>query len=203
MSIQLGFTYKNDAADDSAVANDLQTETMECIFQGIENSGKTSLVKRLNSEADIMDDLVPTKGYSFRFIDYKDFNYRLWDVGGNKNSIDAYWNDLIEKKHGLVWVIDSVDQTNLELSRQELLKLLDNKPESLKSLQILCNKQDQPEHDRMTLEYIENYLNLIVLDYSENELSWKIKGCSAVDDFGIYENMIWLIDDMKQKTEYN
>ena len=198
---QLGFTYKNEKTDDSAVSGDLQLTNQEIIFLGLENGGKTSIVRRLDGEDDVTLEIQPTKGYSFRYINYKDVYYTVWDVGGNKNCIETYWSELIENKHGLVWVIDSGNQPKLDSSRQELVKQLHNKPESLKSLQILCNKQDQPEHDRMSLEYIEGFLNQDYLGYTDQELSWSIKGCSAVEDFGIDEHMKALVVNMKFKKE--
>ncbi|KAJ9525266.1 hypothetical protein QJQ45_020791 [Haematococcus lacustris] len=72
--------------------------------QGLDNAGKTTIVKRLNGE-DITT-ISPTLGFNIKSMSYRGFKLNIWDVGGQK-TLRPYWRNYFEKTDGLIWVVDS------------------------------------------------------------------------------------------------
>ncbi len=50
------------------------------LLLGLDNSGKTSILKRLSDE-DILD-VRPTQGFIVKALKHGDFKLNMWDVGG-------------------------------------------------------------------------------------------------------------------------
>lgn len=106
---------------------------------GLDNAGKTTIVKRLNNED--ISNTSPTLGFQIKSLAYNQYRLNIWDVGGQK-SLRAYWRNYYEKTDGLVWVVDSVDVIRLEDCRQELQDLLKEERVAGATLLVLANKQD-------------------------------------------------------------
>nr|CAD7398183.1 unnamed protein product [Timema poppensis] len=90
-------------------------------FRGLDNAGKTTIVKRFNGEA--IDSISPTLGFNIKTIEHKGFMLNIWDVGGQK-SLRSYWRNYFESTDGLIWVVDCADKRRLDDCRKELHELL-------------------------------------------------------------------------------
>eukprot|EP00210_Caulerpa_lentillifera_P009705 g9259.t1 len=112
---------------------------MRLLMVGLDNAGKTTIVKRLNNED--ISNTSPTLGFQIKSLAYDQYRLNIWDVGGQK-SLRAYWRNYYEKTDGLVWVVDSVDVIRLEDCRQELQDLLKEERVAGATLLVLANKQD-------------------------------------------------------------
>lgn len=80
---------------------------MRLLMVGLDNAGKTTVVKRLNGED--ISGISPTLGFSIKSMLFGDYRLNIWDVGGQK-SLRAYWRNYYERTDGLVWVVDSADK---------------------------------------------------------------------------------------------
>nr|CAD7452463.1 unnamed protein product [Timema tahoe] len=89
--------------------------------RGLDNAGKTTIVKRFNGEA--IDSISPTLGFNIKTIEHKGFMLNIWDVGGQK-SLRSYWRNYFESTDGLIWVVDCADKRRLDDCRKELHELL-------------------------------------------------------------------------------
>nr|XP_061810740.1 ADP-ribosylation factor-like protein 2 isoform X1 [Nerophis lumbriciformis] len=94
---------------------------MRLLILGLDNAGKTTVVKRLNGED--ISTIPPTLGFRIITLEHRDYKLNIWDVGGQK-SLRSYWRNYFERTDGLVWVVDSADRQRMEDCRQELHKLL-------------------------------------------------------------------------------
>ncbi len=94
---------------------------MRLLILGLDNAGKTTVVKRFNGED--ISTIAPTLGFNIVTLAYHDYKLTCWDIGGQK-SIRAFWRNYFEQTDGLVWVVDSSDMARLLDCRDELLKLL-------------------------------------------------------------------------------
>ena len=96
------------------------------LILGLDNSGKSSIVKRLCDED--MSQITPTQGFNIKSIASADqgFKFNVWDLGGQR-SIRPYWRHYFEKAEALVYVIDSADKPRMEESASELDELLQEK----------------------------------------------------------------------------
>lgn len=71
------------------------------LLLGLDNAGKTSILKRLAGEQDQIMDLKPTQGFNVKSIQQKDFKIHVWDIGGQE-AIRPYWRNYFESTHVLV-----------------------------------------------------------------------------------------------------
>jgi ADP-ribosylation factor-like protein 2 len=88
---------------------------------GLDNAGKTTILKRINGEP--IDTISPTLGFNIKTLQHGPYKLNIWDVGGQK-SIRSYWRNYFEQTDALVWVVDSADRLRIDDCRQELLQLL-------------------------------------------------------------------------------
>ncbi|XP_061619763.1 ADP-ribosylation factor-like protein 2 [Phyllopteryx taeniolatus] len=160
---------------------------MRLLILGLDNAGKTTVVKRLNGED--ISTIPPTLGFRIITLEHRDYKLNIWDVGGQK-SLRSYWRNYFERTDGLVWVVDSADRQRMEDCRQELHKLLLEERLLGATLLVFANKQDLP--GALSEEAIQATL---ALDDIKNH-HWCIMGCSAVTGQNLLAGMDWLLDDI-------
>lgn len=86
---------------------------MRLLMVGLDNAGKTTVVKRLNGED--ISSISPTLGFNIKSMSFKGYRLNIWDVGGQR-SLRAYWRNYYERTDGLVWVVDSADKFRFVIS---------------------------------------------------------------------------------------
>lgn len=114
---------------------------MACVGSGLDNAGKTTILKRLNGEN--IDTIEPTLGFNINTLEHRGYTLNFWDVGGQK-SLRSYWRNYFESTEGLVWVVDSADKMRLDNCKAELHNLLQEERLAGATLLVLANKQDVP-----------------------------------------------------------
>lgn len=184
-------------SEDKIIDNNEQSikQTVNCILLGLDNSGKTSIVKRLDGED--LEDIKPTKGFSFRKFEWesKSIDYTVWDIGGQKLYRDR-WQDHLQDKHGVIWVIDSLDKSRFEESKEELHRILSQDGADFQSLLVLANKQDIKDQQVLSTTDIRDNLGLD--DFYNDKFHWRCMGCSALEDTGLDDALKWIVSDMNQ-----
>mmetsp|Transcript_7713 Transcript_7713/g.22850 ORF Transcript_7713/g.22850 Transcript_7713/m.22850 type:complete len:229 (-) Transcript_7713:1242-1928(-) len=166
---------------------------MRILMVGLDNAGKTTIVKRINGED--ISEISPTLGFNIKTMVHNGFTLNIWDVGGQK-TIRAYWRNYFESTDGLIWVIDSADRARMELCAQELHVLLKEERLMAASLLIFANKQDVP--GALTVPQISEVLRLP--DFSNRNAH--IEACSAVSGAGLREGMDWIVEDIKDRMYF-
>lgn len=116
-------------------------QIMNKINRGLDNAGKTTILKRFNGEP--IDTISPTLGFNIKTLEHRGYTLNMWDVGGQK-SLRSYWRNYFECTDGLVWVVDSADRMRMETCRDELKVLLEEERLAGATLLVLANKQDLP-----------------------------------------------------------
>ncbi len=84
---------------------------------GLDNAGKTTIVKKFNGED--INTISPTLGFNIQTLEYQGYKLNIWDVGGQQ-TIRSYWRNYYESSDGLIWVVDSADARRLLDTRDEL-----------------------------------------------------------------------------------
>lgn len=166
---------------------------MRILMVGLDNAGKTTIVKRINGE-DIRE-ISPTLGFNIKTMPYNGFMLNLWDVGGQK-TIRAYWRNYFESTDGLIWVVDSADRTRMQLCAEELHALLKEERLMAASLLIFANKQDIP--GALHIDSVSQELRMP--EFSNRNAH--IVGCSAVSSAGLREGMDWLVSDIRDRMYF-
>ncbi|KAI4135883.1 MAG: hypothetical protein LQ347_000267 [Umbilicaria vellea] len=95
----------------------LKDKEMRVLMLGLDNAGKTTIVKRIMNED--VNTVSPTLGFIIKTIDY----HGQGDVGGQK-TLRSYWRNYFEKTDALIWVVDATDCLRIEDCREELAGLL-------------------------------------------------------------------------------
>ncbi|XP_050170147.1 ADP-ribosylation factor-like protein 2 isoform X2 [Myiozetetes cayanensis] len=147
---------------------------LRLLVLGLDNAGKTTLLKRLNGED--VGGTSPTLGFNIKTLEHRGFQLHVWDVGG-QSSLRSYWRNYFESTDGLVWVVDSSD-------RQHLQRLAGA------TLLVFANKQDLP--GALPAGAIRQALDLD----SIRSHRWRIQGCSAFTGRDLLPGLDWLLDDI-------
>eukprot|EP00878_Enallax_costatus_P024040 GHUV01025628.1.p1 GENE.GHUV01025628.1~~GHUV01025628.1.p1 ORF type:complete len:185 (+),score=15.04 GHUV01025628.1:134-688(+) len=161
-----------------------------CLYRGLDNAGKTTIVRGLNGEDTTT--ISPTLGFNIKTMQFKGYKLNIWDVGGQK-TLRPYWRNYYEKTDGLIWVIDSADLARLEDTKTELHNLLHEERLFGATLLILANKQDIPA--ALSLQEIEQVLDL----GSMAKRHCKAIACSAHTGDGLLEAFEWLVSDISSR----
>uniref|UniRef100_A0A1E1XSR6 Putative gtp-binding adp-ribosylation factor-like protein arl2 n=1 Tax=Amblyomma sculptum TaxID=1581419 RepID=A0A1E1XSR6_AMBSC len=156
------------------------------LILGLDNAGKTTLLKRLNGEDTC--EVAPTLGFSIKTLEHRGFRLNMWDVGGQK-SLRGYWRNYFESTDALIWVVDSADRRRLEDCHRELRSLICEEKLLGSSLLVLANKQDLPGAKEPRV--IERLLGLHELSASH---LWHVQPACAIIGEGLDEGLERLYD---------
>ncbi|KAG6853717.1 ADP-ribosylation factor-like protein 2 [Blastosporella zonata] len=167
---------------------------MRILFLGLDNAGKTTILKKLNGE-DIKS-VSPTLGFNIKTFAHGKYTLNIWDVGGQR-TLRPYWRNYFEQTDALVWVVDSSDRMRMEDCKQELHALLTEDRLAGASLLVFANKQDL--QGSLSAAEIQQALDLGVITTHH----WKIWPCSAVTGANLVEGLDWVVGDVATRLYYS
>merc|ERR1712216_983291 len=81
------------------------------LMLGLDNSGKTSILKRLSDED--ISTILPTQGFNIKSLLHEGFKLNVWDIGGQK-TIRPYWKNYFENTGARINDVESSDRRRLE-----------------------------------------------------------------------------------------
>ncbi|OUM67383.1 hypothetical protein PIROE2DRAFT_5128 [Piromyces sp. E2] len=158
------------------------------LFLGLDNAGKTSILKRLADED--ISEIRPTQGFNIKTVQKDGFKMNVWDIGGQK-AIRPYWRNYFESTDILVYVIDSADRIRIEETGIEFNTLLEENKLAGVPVLVFANKQDLST--ALPASEIAFGLNL----HAIRDRQWQIQACSAKNGDGIQEGMEWALKTCK------
>nr|KAJ3421744.1 ADP-ribosylation factor protein 3 [Polyrhizophydium stewartii] len=160
------------------------------LLLGLDNAGKTSLLKRLAGED--ISEIKPTQGFNVKTVQQEGIKMNVWDIGGQQ-AIRPYWRNYFESTDVLIYVVDSSDKRRLEETGDELSTLLTEQKLAAVPLIVFANKQDLM--NALAGDEIAEGLNL----NSIRDRTWHIQPCSAKTGDGVSEGMEWAIQAAQKK----
>ncbi|XP_014240337.1 ADP-ribosylation factor-like protein 2 [Cimex lectularius] len=163
---------------------------MRVLILGLDNAGKTTLLKQLNNEDPTT--ISPTLGFNIKTVCYGEYKLNLWDVGGQK-SLRSYWKNYFEQTDGVIWVVDSTDIRRLSDCAVELHKIIREERLVGASVLILANKADL--ESALSLSKIKSALEL----HKITSQHWKLMKCSAVTGENVITAMDWIVGDISDR----
>eukprot|EP01061_Rhynchopus_euleeides_P002325 TRINITY_DN11790_c0_g1_i2.p2 TRINITY_DN11790_c0_g1~~TRINITY_DN11790_c0_g1_i2.p2 ORF type:complete len:204 (+),score=80.59 TRINITY_DN11790_c0_g1_i2:59-613(+) len=169
----------------------LKEKEMRILMLGLDNAGKTTIVKKFNNE-DITT-ISPTLGFNIQSLQYREYTLNIWDVGGQQ-TLRSYWRNYFEQTDALIWVVDSHDEARMADCKRELQALLAEEKLAGATLLIFMNKQDLP-----TALPKERIVELLGLHDMSTNRHINIIGCSAVTGQGLQEGMDWVVNDIASR----
>jgi len=158
-------------------------EELRILLLGLDNAGKTTLLKVLASED--ISHITPTQGFNIKSVQSTGFKLNVWDIGGQRK-IRPYWRNYFENTDVLIYVIDSSDRKRFDETNQELSELLEEDKLHGVPLLIFANKQDLLNAARAS--EITEGLSL----HQIRDRKWQIQGCSAYTKEGVKEGLDWV-----------
>ena len=167
---------------------------MRILFLGLDNAGKTTILKKLNGE-DIMG-VSPTLGFNIKTFVHRNYTLNIWDVGGQR-TLRPYWRNYFEQTDAIVWVVDSSDRMRIKDCKEELHNLLLEDRLVGASLLVFANKQDIV--GSLTDAEIREALDLS----SIRSHNWTIWPCSAVTGDNLITGLDWAVDDVARRIYYS
>ncbi|KAI0773706.1 ADP-ribosylation factor family-domain-containing protein [Fomes fomentarius] len=173
--------------------NRQKEKEMRILFLGLDNAGKTTILKKLNGE-DIMG-ISPTLGFNIKTFVHDKYTLNIWDVGGQR-TLRPYWRNYFEQTDALVWVVDSGDRMRMQDCKEELHSLLLEDRLAGASLLIFANKQDI--QGSMSSAEIRDAIDL----NSIKSHQWRILPCSAMTGQNLLEGLDWVVNDVANRIYY-
>ncbi|XP_050423967.1 ADP-ribosylation factor-like protein 5A [Adelges cooleyi] len=166
------------------------TEEHKIVIIGLDNAGKTTILYQF-----LMNEVVhtsPTIGSNVEEVVWNNIHFIMWDLGGQQ-SLRAAWSTYYCNTEFVIVVIDSTDRNRLDLSREELYKVLNNDELSSAAVLVYANKQDMK--GAMSAADISKHLNLT----SIKKQQWHIQACCALTGEGLYQGLEWICSQLKNK----
>ncbi|KAJ8605873.1 hypothetical protein CTAYLR_000570 [Chrysophaeum taylorii] len=153
------------------------------LMLGLDAVGKTIILYKLKLGEVVST--IPT--INVERLTYKGIELTVWEIGG-QDKIRQLWLHYLTDTHGLIFVVDSNDQTRLDDARYELHKLLHQGTNFATTPASSCtfiSKQDLPHALSAT--------NLAAkLDFASlRTRKWYVQACAATTGVGLYEGMDW------------
>ncbi|XP_071426200.1 ADP-ribosylation factor-like protein 3 isoform X2 [Pithys albifrons albifrons] len=167
-------------------------QELRIVLLGLDNAGKTTLLKRLASEE--VSTITPTQGFNIKSVHSHGLKLNVWDIGGQR-SIRPYWKKYLSSTDLLIYVIDSADQKRFEETGQELAELTEEESLMGVPLLVFANKQDLVT--AAPADEIAEGLNL----HTYRDREWQIQACSALSGEGVQDGMNWISSQIMNRKK--
>lgn len=120
--------------------NNFFSKNIEISIVGIQGAGKSTLINSITT-GKYDSDTIPTIGVNERKIKKGNVNLNIWDLGG-QNRFRDNWEKYCSNSDCIIFVVDSVDEKNFEVAKEELKALMSYKTLEGIPLLLLGNKND-------------------------------------------------------------
>uniref|UniRef100_A0A8C9EL86 ADP-ribosylation factor-like protein 3 n=1 Tax=Pavo cristatus TaxID=9049 RepID=A0A8C9EL86_PAVCR len=154
-------------------------QELRIVLLGLDNAGKTTLLKRLASEE--VSTITPTQGFNIKSVHSHGFKLNIWDIGGQR-AVRPYWRKYLGSTDLLV----SQGPCPRVLSWQELAELTEEESLTGVPLLVFANKQDLVT--AAPAAEIAEGLSL----HTYRDRAWQIQACSALSGEGVQDGMNWI-----------
>ena len=156
------------------------------VIVGLDNAGKTTTLYKLHLGEVVQTQ--PTIGSNVEAVVHDNVSFEVWDLGG-QSSLRNAWQSYYKSSDAMVLMVDSTDRGRMNLSKQELFKMLDaeevkNNPKCC--VLVFANKQDLP--DAMTVVELTETLGLDTIANRD----WHVQACCALSGMGLNEGLSWI-----------
>jgi ADP-ribosylation factor-like protein 5B len=164
------------------------------LILGLANAGKTTVLYQLHLGKVITTQ--PTIGSNVEEVRNKNVRFQVWDLGGQE-SLRAAWSTYFQGTHGVIFVVDSSDRKNDEVSKMELRTILNHEDLRTAVLLVMANKQDV--EGSMNAAELTEKLKLNEIKTHE----WHIQSTSATKGEGLKEGVDWITDRLIEQKPPN
>jgi small GTP-binding protein len=165
---------------------------------GIDNTGKTSLVRRLKTGEFNDNYFTPTRKFNIEYIEAEDKGLlAVWDMPGQL-AFRSKWLKGLQDSNIIVYMIDIANQRRFEESKMEFWKILNKNELDGIPLLILGNKSDLVKSSEENLEIQFQNLKEEVFNYFNFEKvrnrNWKFVLTSVKTNYNIEKTVQTIFD---------
>lgn len=162
---------KNETSSDPAPKSDIVVSIV-----GLDDAGKSTLVKCLKSEKDL-NDVSPTVGFEPHEFVYNSKSIKFYDLGGSERVRDI-WKHYLSESYGFIYVIDCSNRARINQNRMVFSNFVENVKVVGKPILVIGNKQDSS--NPLDESEIVQYLNLEELA-NKYEIPCRVETCVALN----------------------
>ena len=110
--------------------NLLGKKEIRILMLGLDASGKTTILHKRGKEEKEKVKILPTIGFYVESLDYKDWNFITFDLGG-ADKMRLLFRHYYQNTEGIIYVVDSNDRDRIEKSNMsDFIKNIYNFPKS-------------------------------------------------------------------------
>ncbi|AOA65338.1 GTP-binding protein involved in beta-tubulin (Tub2p) folding [Komagataella phaffii CBS 7435] len=173
----------------------LKDKEIRVLLLGLDNSGKTTIVKSLLNED--VKEVSPTMGFNINTLSYQEFTLNIWDIGG-QSTLRPFWFNYFERTDSLVWVVDVSAINRLRESFQEFEKVLQEDRLVGCNLLILLNKIDIIPTDKSLDAIVSDVVEELHLKEITNHC-WNVLPVSAYTGQNLHQGIDWVVEEVKKR----
>ncbi|KAK9475765.1 ADP-ribosylation factor family-domain-containing protein [Lipomyces japonicus] len=173
----------------------LKDKEIRLLMLGLDNAGKTSIVKRLLGEN--VHEVSPTLGFNIKSVSYDRYTLNIWDVGGQA-SLRPFWRNYFEKTDAIIWVVDASALDRLHDCKSELDKVLDEDRLTGAGLLILVNKIDILQSTKLREQVLHIVTDTLQITAIKNH-NCNVVLCSAYTGENLTEALSWTTTEVKKR----
>lgn len=160
------------------------------LMLGLDGAGKTTILYSLKLGS-IFTSSLPTIGFNYETLEYKNVKLNVWDVGG-QDKIRILWKHYFTNTKAIIYVIDSSDIERLEETRETLHSLCSDEELLDAPLLVFANKQDLA-----TIGSMELKARLGLMELKRNV---KMQETCALNGIGLKEGLDWLVGEIRKNS---
>ncbi|CZR68876.1 probable ADP-ribosylation factor 3 [Phialocephala subalpina] len=164
---------------------DNRATEMDITMIGLQNAGKTSLLRVL-AGGEFTLDSIPTVGFNMKRVQKGHVTLKCWDLGGQPR-FRSMWERYCRGVNAIVFIVDSADTEALPVAREELHMLLEKPVLEGIPLLVLGNKSDLA--DKLSVDELIDALDLKSISHREVSCY----GISAKEETNLDAVLQWLV----------
>ncbi|KAF9298307.1 hypothetical protein BGZ88_007152 [Linnemannia elongata] len=164
------------------------------LMVGVAGCGKTTLLYHLHLGKTIAT--VPTLGYNVETLTINGIELTIWDVGGDWNYRNGLWRHYIPQADGIIFVVDSSDESQIDAVKTVLCELYRDFESQLKRsvLLVFANKQDRL--NALSVAEVKDRIGIERETMQAEGRRWHVQGSIANTGDGLLEGMVWMTMQM-------
>ena len=120
----------------------LYKKSGKILFLGLDNAGKTTLLRRLKDDRMVQHD--PTVHAHAEELTLGNVKFRAYDLGGHE-TVRKTWKTYFPTVDGIIYMVDAADRDRFEESKKELDLLMETPELAKVPIVILGNKIDKKD----------------------------------------------------------
>jgi ADP-ribosylation factor-like protein 6 len=172
------------------------------LILGLDNSGKTTLLKHLKASTssskgiEETKEVVPTVGFSVENFEKDSLSFTCFDMSG-QSKYRSLWERYYKDVQAIIWVVDATDKFRMCVVEDELTSLLEHDAISGQRFPVLffANKMDVA--GSLEPEDIATKLELHDID----DRPWFISASNALTGEGVSKGIEWLTEQLKKTRD--